>query len=266
MYEFSEPHSGSAATESSDPELNCSKTARLPSLPLMLIVRLRISNQRGGAFAEYGCRNCARSNDTRMPARAIDDRRRRRWDESAAVQHPQCAARNLVRPLIHNLGGGLSRRNPRPVGARRGQRASVSANDAGDSLMAGPANGDSTFWSTQPRWHPALPTAEHESQRTGPARRDKARGVGWQMEVEPVDHGRSIDQQQKRLARRTTLERYQGVDGFTIDCAPEAIDRLRRIGEHQTVFELCQGWSNRLANLVRRPERNGEGVSSHPTD
>src|SRR5260370_32045825 len=119
-----------------------------------------------------------------MSSRAVDDRRRFRRRQSPAVEHAQHTAGNRARPLRDNLGGGLSRRNPWAVGARRGQRLAVGPNDAGDPRVTRPPYRDAPFWSPQSWEDTTLSAAKNERQRPGPARDHEPSGITRQMQIE----------------------------------------------------------------------------------
>src|SRR5207249_642980 len=97
------------------------------------------------------------------------------------VEDAEHAASDRTRPLRDNLGDGLSRRNPWPVGARGSEGVPMRANDARNAGVARPPHGDSALRPAKPRRNATLAPAEDERERTGPMVGDEARGVGGQL-------------------------------------------------------------------------------------
>src|SRR5262245_36486285 len=84
-----------------------------------------------------------------------------------------------------------------------------------------------------------------------------------QAESETVDHVRSSDEKQERLAWRPTLERHERIDGFPVDSSAEAVDGFGRIREHAARFHLLERGPQSGFDLFGGPERNRKGVDPH---
>jgi hypothetical protein len=79
--------------------------------------------------------------------------------------------------------------------------------------------------------------------------RDKSRGVAWQVQIEPIDHRRTVDEQKKRFAWRTTLELHEGVDRLPVNGASKSIDGLGWVRENQSSLQLIQSGACRALDF-----------------
>ena len=83
---------------------------------------------------------------------------------------------------------------------------------------------------------------------------DKVRGVRRKNQIEPLDHVRSRDEEEKRFAGRSLLERDERVDGIAIDAAAKAVHRLGGYASTRRISICSSAGRSAASILAGRPE------------
>ncbi len=182
-------------------------------------------------------------------SRAINDGRWRAVPQDPAVEHEQFSrlhgGREVARDCIGTRAGGLAGK----IGGGRGQRSAQSRDQTRDRLMRRPTHGDAAVRPAQQIRQLSGAARQDERERSGPE--GARQGVRRSIEREAVclSHAAIADEQEKRFARGPSLQRRERRHVGLQRARAEAVDRLGRIREQPTRFEMLHDAWNRRGDL-----------------